>query len=337
LRKFLDTGPKERRALARVHLAYTQLNADETQNALELLEDTVRSYPKDPASFRASYLLGIAHLEHNDLEQAQSAFRKILESDTLKPAAKEWRDSLFALGSTLYHANSANIARNNEWEQRLANARDQAETHKSASESNLGNWDESIGKLSEYVRRYPGEDRDYEAQYLLSRAYQKSANAYHAKLENAQIANEKQELAKEYHQRLKIASGILRDLRAQLLREEEALGLDPFQARLLQNTFFDLGDIAFATQEYEEAILTYSSAINRYPNHVRVLLSYLQMAKCYQQVGKPDEARSTLKQAQILSQRMGDATFQSASTSHKTRQEWTDWFDWTLQMLGSPQ
>jgi len=83
--------------------------------------------------------------------------------------------------------------------------------------------------------------------------------------------------------------------------------------------------------------MIYGSAINRYPNHVRVLLSYLQMAQCHQQLGKPDEARSTLKQAQILSQRMENATFHSASTSHKSRAEWTAWFDWTLQMLGSSE
>ncbi len=337
LHKFLATGPDERLPLASVHLAYTLLNADKTQEALELLDDTIRSHPKDPAAFRASYLKGITQLERNDMDNAQSAWREILDSGALSPVAKEWQDSLFALGSTLYHMTSAQIADNSNLEQKLTKTADQLEPLKTKTESNLEDWDESIAKLSEYVRRYPGEYRHFESQYLLSRAYQKSANEYQAKLENAQIANEKQELAKEYHQRLRIAMQILTDLRAQLMREEEVSGLDPFQARLLQNTFFDLGDIAFAMHEYDEALLVYSSAINRYPNHVRILFSYLQMAQCYQQLNKPDEARSTLKQAQILSERMEDATFLSASTSHKTREEWTAWFDWTLQMLGSPQ
>lgn len=337
LHKFLATGPKERLALAKVHLAYTQLNADDTPEALELLEETTRLQPRDPAAFRASYLMGMTHLERNDVERAQTVWRAILDSQTLGPTAKEWRDSLFALGSTLYHVAAARTAGTNHLEQKLTKTAEPLESLKTSSESNLESWDESIAKLSEYVRRYPGEDHHREAQYLLSRAHQKSAGAYQAKLENAQIANEKQELAKEYHQRLRIASQILKELRAELMREEELSGLGPFHARLLQNTFFDLGDIAFAMHEYDEALLVYSSAINRYPNHVRVLLSYLQMAQCYQQLGKPEEARSTLKQAQILSQRMDNSTFQSTSTSHKSREEWGAWFDWTLQMLGSPQ
>lgn len=337
LQMFIATAPKDRLPLAKVLLAYTQLNADDVPDALDMLAKTILSEPKDPAAFRASYLLGITHLEHNDVERAQTAWREILDSQTLGPAAKEWRDSLFALGSTLYHVTSAKVAETQNLEHTLAKTPGQAESLPSAAESNLEQWDESIGKLSEYVRRYPGEDQYREAQYLLSRAYQKSAKEYQAKLESAQIANEKQELAKEYHQRLHIAYEILTELRADLMRDEELVGLDPFHARLLKNTCFDLGDIAFAMHKYEEALLVYSSAINRYPNHVRVLLSYLQMARCYQQLGKPDEARSTLKQAQILSQRMDDQTFQSASTGHKSREEWTRWFDWTLQMLGANQ
>lgn len=337
LKKFIAIATKDRLPLAKIYLAYTQLSADDLPSALDVLADTIRSDPKDPASFRASYLMGIAHLEHNDVEKAQAVWREILDSKALGPAAKEWRDSLFALGSTLYHATSARIAGTKDLDHKLAKTAAEAESLKTSAGSNLESWDESIRKLSEYVRRYPGADRHREAQYLLSRAYQESANEYQAKLENAQIANEKQELAKEYHQRLRVASQILTDLRAELLRDEEVAGLDPFQARLLQNTSFDLGDIAFAMHEYEQALLVYGSAINRYPNHVRVLLSYLQMAQCYQQLGKPEEARRTLKQAQILSQRMDEETFQSASTGHKTREEWAAWFDWTLQMLGPSQ
>ncbi|MGA7305915.1 MAG: tetratricopeptide repeat protein, partial [Rhodothermales bacterium] len=155
--------------------------------------------------------------------------------------------------------------------------------------------------------------------------------------ENAQIANEKQELAKEYHQRLKVAAQILRELRTRLLQTEETVGLSPLELRLMQNTFFDLGDIEFALHDYDAALLVYSSAINRYPNHVRVLLSYLQMAQCYQQLKKPEEARSTLKQAQILAERMEPSIFQSPSTNLHQRKQWTDWFDWTLEMTSLPR
>ncbi len=337
LQKYIATAQKEQIPLASAELAYTKLNEDQIAAALELLERTIRLNPKDPASFRAAYLVGVAYLEQNKIENAQQAWRDIIEAGALSPAAKEWRDALFALGCSLYQATSAKIIKKNELEAKLTGTAKPLAAPKASTESKLGNWDESIGKLSEYVRRYPEQDKHLEAQYFLARAYQKSANEYRAKLENAQIANEKQELAKEYNQRLKIAAQILRELRTHLLREEEVNGLDAFHARLLQNAFFDLGDIEYATHEYEAALVVYSNAINRYPNHVRVLLSYLQMAQCYQQLNKPEEARSTLKQAQILARRMNDPTFASSSTSFHTRQNWTEWFDWTLRMLSAPQ
>jgi TolA-binding protein len=337
LQKFMGTAPKERLPLATVELAYTQLNDDKTKTALELLERTIRLHPKDPASFRAAYLLGVTHLEDNQVESAQQTWRDILENSSLGPAATEWRDSLFALGNSLYHQTSARIASKSGLENKLAKTPENPESAKAPAESTLGNWDESIGKLSEYVRRYPDQGKHYEAQYLLARAYQKSANEYQAKLENAQIANEKQELAKEYHQRLRTARQILGELRARLMREEEQNGLNGFQSRLLQNAFFDLGDIEFSMHEYEAALSAYGGAINRYPEHVRVLLSYLQMAQCYQQLNKPEEGRSMLKQAEILAQRMNDDTFASSSTNIHARKEWTEWFDWTLRMLASPE
>ena len=336
IREFIATAPKERLPLAYVRLAYTELTEDKTQEALGLLERTIQRHPKEPASFEASYLVGIARLERNEFQKAEQTWRDIIESSSLGPAAKEWRESLFALGSTLYHVTSAQLALNGNLEAKLSADEGQRQNPAGSPKSTLVNWDEAIKKLKEYVRRYPSQDKHFQAQYLLARAYQKSAGAYQEKLENAQIANEKQELAKEYHQRLKIATQILRELRTRLLRTEEAAGLSPFETRLLQNAFFDLGDIEFALHDYDSALLVYSGAINRYPNHVRVLLSYMQMAQCYQQLKKTEEARSTLKQAQILAERMNNATFQSPSTNLHRRKQWTDWFDWTLQMSSSP-
>ena len=336
IREFIATAPKERLPLAYVRLAYTELTEDKTKDALGLLERTIQRHPKDPASFEASYLVGIAHLERNEFQQAEQTWRDILESSSLGPAAKEWRESLFALGSTLYHVTSAQLSLNGNLQAKLGGDPVPPANPAASQKTTLVNWDEAIKKLNEYVRRYPSQDKHFEAQYLLARAYQKSAGEYQEKLENAQIANEKQELAKEYHQRLKIAAQILRELRTRLLRTDEATGLTPFEMRLMQNAFFDLGDIEFALHDYESALLVYSGAINRYPNHVRVLLSYMQMAQCYQQLKKPEEARSTLKQAQILAERMDNATFQSPSTNLHRRKQWTDWFDWTLQMSSTP-
>lgn len=333
LEQFIANGPKERHALGNVRLAYTLLNQDETETALNLLNRTVQENPKDPASFQALYLMGVAYLERNEITKSRETWRNILELSYLGPAAREWRDSLFLLGTTIFHHTSARVALKNNLEEQIAGNISQSNTSELVTESNLEDWDLAIGKLQEYVRRYPNSPKHLESQYLLARAFQKSAIEYQAKLESAQIANEKQELAEEYRGRLETAVLTLRGLRARLLREEERKGLNKFQLRLLQNTYFDLGDIAFGLQEYESALLVYGSAINRYPDHVRVLTTYIQMAQCYQQLQKNEEARSTLKQAQVLVNRMDDSVFQSNSTNLRTRKEWTEWFEWTLNTI----
>lgn len=329
----LEAGPKERQPLAAVQLAYTKLNNGDTESALELLKRTIREYPKDPASFRASYLLGITHLENNKYQKAQETWREILESSHLGPMAKEWRDSLLALGSTLYHVTSAETVAKKNLEAEFNQRAEPPDERPSRAKTGLDDWDEAISKLSEYVRRYPASPKHLEAQYLLARSYQKSASEYQAKLENAQIANEKSELAEEYQKRLKVADRTLTELRRSLLRQDEMAGLTPFLARLLRNTYFDLGDVEFALQDYDNALQAYSSAINRYPNDVRVLLSYMQMTECYEQLNKSDEAISTLKQANVIAQRMDDSTFDSKSTSLRDKQQWAAWFDWKLKMM----
>lgn len=333
LEQFIAAGPNEGQALARIKLAYTLINQDETKRALRILKQTIQENPRDPASFQGLYLMGIAHLERNEIEKARNTWRNILELSYLGPTAREWRDSLFVLGTTIFHQTAAEVALNNNLEEKLNTTLPQTSPQTLEPESNLEDWDQAISKLQEYVRRYSTSPKYIETQYLLARAFQKSAVEYQAKLESAQIANEKQELTEEYRGRLGTAALNLRDLRSHLLRKEEQTGLNKFQLRLLQKTYFDLGDIEYALQDYENALLAYGTAINRYPDHVRVLTTYIQIAQCYQKLQKTEEARSTLKQAQVLINRMDETAFHSRSTSLRSRQEWIDWFEWTLKTL----
>ena len=96
----------------------------------------------------------------------------------------------------------------------------------------------------------------------------------------------------------------------------------------LAGNFFQLGPA-----RYEDAIAAYSAAANQFPQDVRVLTAYMQMAQAYALSSRPVEARSMLEQAQvILDQRqIPDAAFDAPTTS-LTRAEWNEWIDRARQV-----
>jgi tetratricopeptide (TPR) repeat protein len=79
-------------------------------------------------------------------------------------------------------------------------------------------------------------------------------------------------------------------LQAMLLERADADMLDELGQRILRDCHFEIARTHYALDEYEEAILAYSAAAHRYPHDPHVLLAYVQMAACYDRLGKTVEA-----------------------------------------------
>ena len=91
----------------------------------------------------------------------------------------------------------------------------------------------------------------------------------------------------------------------QYQRVQESLGkrdraeLSAGQKAILRNCCFAIGEILYAEEDYAAAVKAYFAAANRYQGRPESLDAYLQIAKAYRRLHKPEEAQNALQQAKI--------------------------------------
>lgn len=319
LDEFLRSPPEAMRPMALVRRGEVLLNLDRLDEALRDLDEVLTHSATSPSAFRAQYLRGVCLLERDDTTGAEQAWRKLLQSPDLSPNALEWREALLATGmlrgelAALERRQARNLDlpqadRNRAWQRVQDLAQDAASL------------------LEEYLMRYPQSPRYPEAQYVLARVLQFHAEDQQRQGEQAETENARQQARSRQQHYLQRAKAQFHDLRDRLSLSAKNETLDAFGRTLLTNAWFDYAALCFQLALYDECIAAYSAAANQYPQDVRVLTAYLQMAQAYALSGRPVEARSMLEQAQvILDQRqIPEAAFQ-APTTNLTRTEWNEW------------
>lgn len=320
---FLADGPDAMTATILVRRASLLLDLDRLDEAMADLKSVSEKYPTDPAVFAAWYLIGLCHLERREPEAAAAAWREVLDSTVLNPSAIEWRDSLFALGRLLFEQGSV--------QRRLAESHRQtdggdlpADAWKKAS----GAWTESIKRLEEYVARYPASDDLPEARFLLARSRQELGEWMRWQQKSAETANRRAQLEEGRRQLLSLAYEEFQQLTEALQLAAQRDQLKPSGQSLVRNCVFEAAHTLYLLERYSEAISAYTTAVNRYPQDAQVLTAYLQMARCYNHLGKPAESRSLLEQARVILQheQIPESAFLATSSS-LSRTEWEAWLD----------
>lgn len=330
LTRFININPDKKMPQALVRRGEILLELDQLDEAISHFERVMTNYPTDVAAFQAKYLLGVAHLEQDQLEQAQGVWKDILENSNLTPQAKQWSDSLFALGKLNFHLGK--IAGK---KPRAAGGTAQGEKS-TAQPGPYFYFEESTRRLREYVNRYPESEKVHEARFLLARALQNLADEPLQEMKTARTENARQELQRKQYRFLNMAIEQLQSLNRDLRRLESQDRLDPLGKRLLKSTCFGKAHLLYMTGEYEDAIKSYHDAVNRYPQCTEVLIAYMKMSGCYESLGKKNEAKSMLEQAKIILKQMPDKVFDSRD-SNLGREEWNRWLDWSRELRYSKQ
>ncbi|QDT98328.1 tetratricopeptide repeat protein [Gimesia aquarii] len=326
--RFINTNPSKKMPQALVRRGEVLLELDQLDEAIDHFERVINGYPTDVASFEAKYLMGIAYLEKDDLDQAASIWKEILESSNLTPKAKQWQDSLFSLGKLNFHRGK--IAESQKEEGKKEPQTDQ----KRKEAANIVFHEEATKRLREYVDRYPESDKVYEARFLLARSLQNLADQPFQEMKYAKTDNARQELKKKQFEYLDLAIQQLKKLNRDLRKLESEDRLDSLGKRLLKSTCFGTAHLLYLTEKYEEAIKSYHDAVNRYPQSTEVLIAYMKMSGCYESLGKKNEAKSMLEQAKIILKQMPDKVFESRATN-LGREEWNRWLDWSRELRNS--
>jgi tetratricopeptide (TPR) repeat protein len=330
LTRFININPDKQMPQALVRRGEVLLELDRLDEAIDHFERVLSNYPTDVAAFQAKYLLGVTYQEKDDLEHAQKIWKEILENSNLTPQAKQWSDSLFSLGKLNFHLG------------KIADSREKTaggtavEGQAFGQQSPYFYFEESTRRLREYVKRYPKSEQIHEARFVLARSLQKLADQPQQEMQAAKTENARQELQRKRYLYLNMALEQLQHLNRDLRRLESQDRLDPLGRQLLKATCFGKAHLLYMTAEYDEAIKSYHDAVNRYPQCTEVLIAYMKMSGCYENLGKRNEAKSMLEQAKIILKQMPDKVFESGDSS-LGRDEWNRWLDWSRELRYSSQ
>jgi tetratricopeptide (TPR) repeat protein len=334
--RLINSRPRFRLPMAYLLRGKLLLNLEQLDEALEHFMRVVKNYPTDASAYNAQLWIDRCYLEMNDIARTENAWRNILKSKILTPDAQEWREAQFELGRLLFQnafflkykvGNPGNT--------------ENAETKQQQMLQAFASWDEVISLMEEYLNREENiqttsltavstkDDlnlRTAEARFILARSLQMSAELPRRKLKNAQTKIARIELHRTMQELLLQARDEFRTLQTDLLSQKDGERLDELGSRLLREAYFQIAHTYYDLENYEEAIIAFSSAVHRNQEDPQVLLAYFQMANCNVKLNKPNEARIMIEQAKVILNRLPDLVSQQ-DQANMTKNEWKLWLD----------
>jgi tetratricopeptide (TPR) repeat protein len=330
--RFINTQPRQRLPLAYVRRGEILMDLGRYDEAMDHFERVLVEYPLDIASYPAMYLVGACEVERNHPDKAVQAWQRVLHDPHLDPSANEWQQSLFALGRLQYQialtmpapASTTPTANSNPGETR---------PRPMAAYDCL---DEAIRRLQEFVSRYPKRPEAAEARFLLAKSLRDRAMLPRFQLKRAETDNARKELKAKIQGLLTEAQTQLEALLDSLQMGESAGMLEPLEQRMFRDAYFERAHNLFALEKYDRAIEAYTNAANRYAEDPSVLLAYIQMANCYDRLGKPLDARGVAIQAMLIHKNMTEKAFTRDKTL-MTRDEWRTWLEWAGSLHQEPR
>ena len=326
LNRFIRAEPPQGLARAYVLRGQTLMDLDRLNDAVGDLQFVIDNAPTDPVSFEAMYLMGVSMLEMDRPDDALRAWNALLQSDDLRPSADEWRRAQFAYGRLLV------LQAANEFRQSIpADGDEQTEEQVQLRESAFARWKEAVRSLSEYLGRYPDSPERIECHYMLASTYHKLSLELRERLNKPMPTNARNEVYRLMKLRLTEAANEYRRLQRDLQSLRANSQLDAYGQELYRTTFLEIPHVWFDQEEFQQAIDGYRTVATRFPDHVCVLRAYLQMARCYNRLDQPEEARRQLEQARVILRRLPDEAF-DAPASGLSRDDWVAWLDWARQV-----
>ncbi len=325
-RAFLAAQSSKRRPDALATLGECLLAQGEYAEAVQVFQLCLEEYPRHPASYRSRLKSAQALQELGRMEDARQLLIDNLYNHALTPRSPEWRDSLFALGETLYRAGLEQEAT-----ARLAGVGDRNEERNAAGfaamEQGYSLFQEAIQNLSEAVRRFPNAPQTISARYRIAESLRHSARFARQRLGMVTIETTRVALHRQLQHDLTAAEEAYATLLQQIDDDQQGQYRSPVELAIIRNSYFGRADALFDLARYEDAVNAYSAATNRYQTEPEALEAYVQIAACYRRLNRYVEARGTVEQARIVLNRIrSDANFKR--TTRFTRDEWGQVIDW---------
>ena len=288
LRKFLDNEPELRNAQALLRLGQCHLALGKIPQSIAALEECIEFHPQDSATYQARIDCAKAYWYTGEVDQAQRLLKDNITGSKLKPASREWKDSLFELGMLQY---------------------------------DKGDHKQAIDTLEVAIERYPDDPQTLLAQYVVGVSYRRLAEEQQVLARSTLTTTERETSAEVIKQRLEVALENLLAVQRQITLGAQDIHYDPMRGAMLRNCDMLAASVLFDLGRYNDAIHAYSNVSSRYPNDPFVLETFVQIANCYRRLNQMDKARGAIQQAQIAFNGLpAEADFELCSALN--RDEW---------------
>jgi len=260
---------------ALLQLAQTFDADGRTEQALRWYDRLINDYPRLEEAARARLLRArlMIRLGGERLAEAEQALSALLETDTLAPEARVFRDALLMLGELLYEQ---------------------------------GRFAASIRRLEDFLVLYPEDPERFRARFFLANAYRRSA--YELRERPAEQTTQAQ-LREESRRRFLHAAGLFERLAAEFGAQPETGPEAPRYERLALlyrgDCLYELRD----PQRLAEALAVYRQAAARYPHEPTALVAQVQVANIHLMLGELAEAARAVENARWLLRGIPDEVF----------------------------
>lgn len=299
-------GGGQRDSAVNLLLARCEMSQGEFAAARDTLETFLSRLPRSPNRFEARIDLAECYLElaeelgpvvpeSEPAAQRAQYFAKANEllslnidglDFDLEPTALAWQRSLFVLGRLLHEQ---------------------------------GRYEEAIARLREAIRRYPDAPQVFDAMYRIADANQQWAREPEAQLRDEETPRGRILLEQDRNRRLRAALQEYESLAMSLAKIQETRPLSPEEQLLMQSSFFAIGDVYAALEDWPSAIDAFTTAANRFQDRPDCLAAYIQIANAYLRQGRRPEAGSTLRQARWVLNQLDASLF---ADSALTKDQW---------------
>jgi len=264
-------------------------------------------YPLSLAASKSAVPLAQAYIAKGpeNFGKAENVLLSVINNNPLlTPESEEFKQALFELGQLYYRTDR---------------------------------YEESVAKLTEFVDRYPGDQRMGQLLFLMGDSYRKSAGLLDAKLAAAKTASadaseqnvgvDQAEAAAARKDRLNKARALYDRVVEQFKNHAPTTDADRLYLKL---SHFYRADCVYDLGQYAEAIQLYDTAAFRYQEDPSALAAYVQIVNSYCALGKIPEAKTANERAKWLLKRIPPESF-SNGTFSMPKEYWEQWLKWTSE------
>ncbi len=330
LKDYLKYEERTIRPRGYLALAKNNMNAGEWKQAITPLQLCINEYPGHAILYDVRLMAAKARMELDDLDEAIELLEENLFDHELAPRSDTWRDSMYHLGLLRYKRGQRAILTADTLPRDGRNTEDILRGYREG-QADLAKALEHLGHAS---TRYENQPKFYESRYLMAVAKRNMATTNKALAEenDAIIESARRKLLTNRRELLNETLTQYRELRDEAAKNQELFESAEQFRTLTRNCQFGEADTLFDLGEWEQAAAAYRNVAGRYMSEPESLEALVQLADCHRKLGKTEEARKTIEQAQqVLGRIPAEMDSQFVSLTRADRAGWDNLLKWLKQ------